>query len=68
MDGEQGKILSQLPDEITDDTLTSLEQVRHYQQAVEELHSSGENTETLDKYKQSVINMLTMQQPSTTPS
>lgn len=67
MDPEEGKAFSSLPDEVTEETVVSLDDVKTYKQAIEDLHNTGENEETLDKYKQSVINMLKMQASSPPP-
>lgn len=59
----EGRQLSHLPKEITVDSVTSLEEVKAYRSAVEELYNTGENIETLNNYKKSVMNLLKVQQP-----
>jgi len=64
MSPEEGKQFLHLPDEVTEDTLSSLDEVKSYRQALEVLHTTGENDETIDNYKQSVLNMLKLKQSS----
>jgi hypothetical protein len=64
-DPNKEKQLPYLPDEeITVDTVNSLEPVTSYKQAVEELHNAGENITTINNYKDSVIKMLNIQRKS----
>ncbi|WAR08926.1 RT35-like protein [Mya arenaria] len=62
----KGKQFSNLPEDLTADNITSLEEVKTYKDAVEDIFNVGENPETLEKYRQSVLKLLKIKpgQPS----
>jgi len=51
--------------EVTPDNVTSLDDVKSYSKAVEDLFNVGENEQTIDNYKQSVLKMLQLQNSTT---
>lgn len=66
MPPEEAKSFSTIPDEVTHDTVASLDEVKTYKQALTDLHDKGETPEVLDSYKQSVLNMLKLKSKSAT--
>lgn len=55
---EEGRQLSYLPEEVTDDTVIPLEPVQQYKAAVEGLHNTGETEVAVDTYKESVLKLF----------
>ena len=55
---EMSAKLQKIPDDELEADPATLEEVRSYREAVEELHNSGETFDTLAKYKASVEKLL----------
>ncbi|XP_045197303.2 28S ribosomal protein S35, mitochondrial-like [Mercenaria mercenaria] len=64
-DPDKERQLPYLPEEeISEDTVSSLEPVKDYKNAVEDLYNTGENITTINSYRDSVIKLLNVQRKS----
>ncbi len=50
--------VSELPSDVSEESVVELDSVKQYKNCVEELHNIGEDHHSLKKYKQAVINLL----------
>ena len=50
--------VSKLSDSVDESSVTEIPEVQAYREAITELHDTGEDLHTLDKYKQAAINLL----------